>query len=81
MTGISITRPTLALGLLASAVCRRLTFDTDVKREEADEAARKASLSAQARESRGRGAAKATIESSLAALDGGSGSTSPPTCG
>ena len=71
MTGISITRPTLALGLLASAVCRRLTFDTDVKREEADEAARKASLSAQARESRGRGAAKATIESSLAALDGG----------
>jgi uncharacterized protein len=48
-----------------------LTFDTDVKREEADEAARKARLSAQAREARGRGAAKATIESSLAALDGG----------
>lgn len=48
-----------------------LTFDTDVKREEADVAARRARLSAQARESRGRGAASATIESSLAALDGG----------
>jgi carbon monoxide dehydrogenase subunit G len=42
-----------------------------VKREEADEAARRARLSAQARESRGRGAARATIESTLAALDGG----------
>ena len=48
-----------------------LAFDTDVKREEADEAARRARLSAQARESRGRGAARATIESTLAALDGG----------
>jgi uncharacterized protein len=48
-----------------------LTFDTDVAREEADEAARKATLSAKARESRGRGAAQATIESSLSALDGG----------
>jgi carbon monoxide dehydrogenase subunit G len=48
-----------------------LSFDTDVKREEADEAARRARLSARARESRGRGAATATIESSLAALDGG----------
>ena len=48
-----------------------LAFDTDVKREEADEAARTARLSAQARESRGRGAARATIESTLAALDGG----------
>jgi uncharacterized protein len=48
-----------------------LMFDTDVKREEADEAARRARLSARARESRGRGAATATIESSLATLDGG----------
>jgi len=48
-----------------------LTFDTDVAREEADEAARRAKLSAKARESRGRGAAQATIESSLFALDGG----------
>ncbi len=48
-----------------------LTFDTDVKREETDEAARKAKLSAKARESRGRGAAQATIESSLSQLDGG----------
>jgi hypothetical protein len=48
-----------------------LAFDTDVKREEADEAARRARLSAQARESRGRGAARATIESTLAPLDGG----------
>jgi uncharacterized protein len=48
-----------------------LTFDTDVKREGADEAARTARLSAQARESRGRGAARATIDSSLAVLDGG----------
>jgi len=48
-----------------------LTFDTDVKREEADEAAHRARLSAQARESRGRGAARATIESSLAVRDGG----------
>jgi carbon monoxide dehydrogenase subunit G len=48
-----------------------LTFDTDVKRESADEAARRARLSAQARESRGRGAAQATIESWLSAHDGG----------
>jgi uncharacterized protein len=48
-----------------------LAFDTDVKREAADEAARLARLSARARESRGRGAATATIESSLVALDGG----------
>ena len=48
-----------------------LSFDTDVKREESDEAAGKARLSAQARESRGRGAARATIESTLAALDSG----------
>ena len=48
-----------------------LTFDTDVKREEADEAARKAKLSAKAREARGRGAAQATIESSLSELENG----------
>jgi carbon monoxide dehydrogenase subunit G len=48
-----------------------LAFDTDVSREEADESSRRARLSARARESRGRGAASATIESSLAALDGG----------
>jgi uncharacterized protein len=48
-----------------------LTFDTDVTREVADETARRAVLSARAREARGRGAAQATIESTLAALDGG----------
>jgi carbon monoxide dehydrogenase subunit G len=48
-----------------------LAFATDVKRQEADEAARRATLSASARELRGRGAAQATIESSLTALDGG----------
>jgi len=48
-----------------------LTFDTDVKREAADEAARKAKLSAKAREARGRGAAQATIESSLSELENG----------
>jgi carbon monoxide dehydrogenase subunit G len=48
-----------------------LSFATDVKREEADEAARRTTLSARAREQRGRGAAQATIESSLAAMDGG----------
>jgi uncharacterized protein len=48
-----------------------LTFATDVKREEADEAARRTKLSARARESRGRGAAQATIESSLIEVDGG----------
>ncbi len=48
-----------------------LAFDTDVKREETDEAARRATLSAKARESRGRGAAQATIVSALSQLDGG----------
>jgi carbon monoxide dehydrogenase subunit G len=48
-----------------------LSFATDVKLEEADEAARRVRLSADARELRGRGAARATIESSLAAVDGG----------
>jgi uncharacterized protein len=48
-----------------------LSFLTDVKREEADEAARRTKLSARAREQRGRGVAQATIESSLAAMNGG----------
>ncbi len=48
-----------------------LSFATDVKREEADETARRVRLSARARELRGRGGGQATIESSLAALDGG----------
>jgi carbon monoxide dehydrogenase subunit G len=42
-----------------------LQFATDVKREEADEAARRAVLSARAREMRGRGGGQATIESRL----------------
>jgi carbon monoxide dehydrogenase subunit G len=48
-----------------------LEFDTNVKREAADEAARRARLSARARESRGRGAATAMIESRLTTMDGG----------
>jgi carbon monoxide dehydrogenase subunit G len=48
-----------------------LAFDTDVKRDDADASARRARLSATARESRGRGAASATIDSWLTALDDG----------
>lgn len=48
-----------------------LAFDANVKREEADESARLARLSARARESHGRGAATATIESRLTSVDGG----------
>jgi uncharacterized protein len=48
-----------------------LEFATDVTREEADAAARRARLSARARETRGRGAGQATIVSSLAQVDGG----------
>jgi uncharacterized protein len=48
-----------------------LSFKTDVKREETDEAARRAKLSARAREARGRGNASATIDSSLAPHNGG----------
>jgi uncharacterized protein len=48
-----------------------LTFDTDVRREEADEVARRATLSARAREERGRGAAQATIASALSSANGG----------
>lgn len=48
-----------------------LTFDTDVKREEADEAARRVTLSAAAREVKNRGRAQATIASTLTSADGG----------
>jgi uncharacterized protein len=48
-----------------------LSFKTDVKREEADAAARKTRLSAKAREARGRGNAAATIDSSLTPQNGG----------
>ena len=48
-----------------------LTFATDVKREEADEAAHRAKLSARARETKGRGQGQATIESTLLPADGG----------
>jgi uncharacterized protein len=42
-----------------------LSFLTDVERQEADEAGRRVVLATKAREERGRGAANATIESSL----------------
>jgi carbon monoxide dehydrogenase subunit G len=48
-----------------------LTFATDVKREESDESARRATLSADARELKGRGSGRATIQSSLTPLDDG----------
>jgi uncharacterized protein len=48
-----------------------LAFATDVKRQEVDEDARRVLLSANARETRGRGAAQATVESTLAPLDSG----------
>jgi carbon monoxide dehydrogenase subunit G len=48
-----------------------LTFATDVERTEADEAARRVTLAANARETRNRGRASATIESSLAPVNGG----------
>jgi carbon monoxide dehydrogenase subunit G len=48
-----------------------LTFATDLHRQEADEAARRGILSARAREAKGRGAAEATIESSLTSANGG----------
>ena len=46
-------------------------FATDVKRDDADEAARRARLSARAREVRGRGGGQATIQSTLFPVDGG----------
>jgi uncharacterized protein len=48
-----------------------LVFATDVKREEVDESNRRVKLAANAREKRNRGRANATIESSLAQVDGG----------
>jgi carbon monoxide dehydrogenase subunit G len=48
-----------------------LEFLTDVRREEADEAARRIVLSAKAREARGRGNAQAIIESKLVETVGG----------
>jgi carbon monoxide dehydrogenase subunit G len=48
-----------------------LSFDTSVTREVADGDARRAVLAADAREAKGRGSAKATIESTLAPRDGG----------
>jgi carbon monoxide dehydrogenase subunit G len=52
-----------------------LTFATDVKREEVDEAARRVKLSTKARELKGRGAAQATIESSLSSEGGATTAT------
>jgi uncharacterized protein len=48
-----------------------LTFATNVRREEVDEAERRVKLAADAREVRNRGNAKATIESSLTGNGGG----------
>ena len=48
-----------------------LGFTADVKREEADETARRVRLSAKARELRGRGGAGATVESTLTELESG----------
>lgn len=48
-----------------------LVFATDVTRETVDEAAHTSKLAANARETKGRGNARATIESRLAAVDGG----------
>jgi len=47
-----------------------LSFLTDVKRAEVDESARRVKLASKAREERGRGAASATIESTLTSADG-----------
>ena len=47
-----------------------LTFATDVERTEADEAAKRVVLKANARDVRNRGRAEATIESSLAPANG-----------
>ena len=48
-----------------------LAFDTDIAREAADLDARRAVLSAKAREAKGRGSAQATIESTLTSENGG----------
>jgi uncharacterized protein len=48
-----------------------LTFATDVERREVDETARRVVLFASGRELRGRGQARATVESSMAGANGG----------
>ena len=48
-----------------------MSFGADVAREQVDESAQRIVLSAKARELKGRGGATATIDSSLAAVDGG----------
>jgi hypothetical protein len=48
-----------------------LSFATDVKLDETDEAAKRVRMSANAKEQRGRGGGQATIESTLAGQDGG----------
>lgn len=48
-----------------------LSFATDVTLAETDEAARRVTMKASAREQKGRGAGEATIESTLAPADGG----------
>jgi uncharacterized protein len=48
-----------------------LNFDADIERQSADEAGRRAVLATRARESRGRGSAQATIESTLSEQNGG----------
>jgi hypothetical protein len=48
-----------------------LSFDADVTRQAADAQARRGVLATNARESRGRGGAQATIESTLAEQNGG----------
>lgn len=48
-----------------------LSFATDVHRDEADEEAGRVLLSADARELRGRGSVRATIESALTTVEGG----------
>jgi carbon monoxide dehydrogenase subunit G len=48
-----------------------LMFDTDIERTAGDQEARRAVLTAAAREAKGRGNARATIESTLVAQNGG----------
>jgi carbon monoxide dehydrogenase subunit G len=48
-----------------------LSFKTDLSQQEVDEAARRVTLAAKAREARGRGNASATIQSSLTPQNGG----------
>lgn len=48
-----------------------LTFDTEITRQSADEIARRAVLSVKGREARGRGSARATIESTISPQGGG----------